>query len=333
MPAQSASVLVQIPTQAPSATFQSLPMLPLLWFLVRRCVWIVLTLWAVYTLSFFLMAMVPGDPFANEKSLSPETRQQRRERYGYDRPVFQRYLRQLNLLVTQGDLGISYRGDYTANRLIQEGFPVSASLGVFALVFAILLGTTAGVISAVYRNSWLDISFMTAATIGIAIPNFVLASVAILIFVFWLEILPAAGWGSLTQLILPALCLGAPFAAYIARLTRTGMMEVLSQDYIRTAYAKGLSERRVVLRHALRGAILPVVSFLGPATAGVLTGSLVLERIFFIPGMGSHFIEAALQRDNLIALGMVMVYTLILLVANTIVDLAYLVIDPRVKLE
>jgi ABC-type dipeptide/oligopeptide/nickel transport system permease component len=307
-------------------------MLPLLWFLVRRCVWVVLTLWAVYTLSFFLMALVPGDPFAGEKALSPETRQQRRERYGFDRPVVERYFVQLRQLL-RGNLGINYKGDYNANQLVAEGFPVSASLGVFAMVFAITLGISAGVVSAVYRNSWLDISFMSLATLGIAVPNFVLASVAILIVVFWLQLLPAAGWGSLSQLILPSLCLGAPFAAYIARLTRTGMMEVLSQDYIRTAYAKGLSERRVVLRHALRGALLPVVSFLGPATAGVLTGSLVLERIFFIPGMGSHFIEAALQRENSIALGMVMVYTLILLVANTIVDLAYLVIDPRVKLE
>jgi oligopeptide transport system permease protein len=174
---------------------------------------------------------------------------------------------------------------------------------------------------------------MGAATLGIAVPNFVLASVAIMLLVFWLPVFPAGGWGTLEQFILPGLCLGAPFAAYIARLTRTGMLEVLGRDYIRTAYAKGLSERRVVLRHALRGAVLPVVSYLGPAIAGILTGSLVLERIFFIPGMGSHFIEAATQRDQEVALGMLLVYTALLLVANTLVDLAYVVIDPRVKLE
>ncbi|HTN75145.1 MAG TPA: ABC transporter permease, partial [Pirellulaceae bacterium] len=238
------------------------------------------------------------------------------------------------LIVSEGDLGVSIKlGDYSVNQLIHEGFPVSASLGVFALVFAIALGMTAGIVSAVYRNSFWDFTFMTAATIGIAVPNFVLAGLAILVFVFWIPVVPAAGWGDVRQFLLPAICLGAPFAAYIARLTRTGMMEVLNRDYIRTAHAKGLSERRVILRHALRGAILPVVSYLGPATAGILTGSLVLERIFFIPGMGSHFIEAASQRDTNVALGMLMVYTLLLLVANTIVDLAYVVIDPRVKLE
>lgn len=210
---------------------------------------------------------------------------------------------------------------------------MSASMGIFALTFAVLLGTTAGVVSAIRRHTTLDASFMAAATLGIAVPNFVLASLAIVVFVFQLRIFPAAGWGSITQLILPALCLGAPYAGYIARLTRTGMLEVLGSDYIRTAYAKGLNERRVVLRHALRGALLPVVSYLGPATAGILTGSLVLEQLFAIPGMGSHFVEAALQLDYTLALGVVMVYTVLLLVMNTLVDLSYAVIDPRVKIE
>lgn len=294
----------------------------------------VLTLWVVFTISFFLMRSVQGDPFAGERNMPPEVRRYKMERYGYDLPLPQQYVHRLKMMLLEGDLGISHRlGDYSVNRLIREGFPVSASLGIFALVFAIVLGTTAGVISAVYRYSFWDVSFMAAATVGIAVPNFVLASLAIMVVVFQWGLVPAAGWGSVRQLLLPAICLGAPFAAYIARLTRTGMMEVLSQDYIRTAYAKGLSERRVVMWHALRGAILPVVSYLGPAVAGVLTGSLVLERIFYIPGMGSHFIEAAILRDYEVALGMVMVYTTLLFVANTLVDLAYLVIDPRVKLE
>jgi oligopeptide transport system permease protein len=189
------------------------------------------------------------------------------------------------------------------------------------------------VISAVRRNTVWDVLMMGMATLGIAVPNFVLASLAVVLFVFVWPVFPAAGWGTLRQVLLPALCLGAPFAAYIARLTRAGMMEVLGLDYIRTAYAKGLSERRVVMRHALRGAILPVVSYLGPATAGILTGSLVLERIFFLPGLGSHFIEAALQRDYTLAMGMVLVYTLLLFVMNMLVDLSYSLIDPRVAVE
>jgi len=189
------------------------------------------------------------------------------------------------------------------------------------------------VISAVKRNSIFDFSFMLMATVGIAVPNFVLASLAIILLVFWLQLVPAAGWGSVQQLFLPALCIAAPYAAYIARLTRAGMLEVLNLDYIRTAYAKGLAPRTVVVKHALRGGILPVVSYLGPATAGILTGSLVLERIFNIPGMGSHFIDAAIQRDYTLALGMVVVYTLLLLVMNTLVDLSYAIIDPRVKVE
>ena len=200
-------------------------------------------------------------------------------------------------------------------------------------MFALSLGLTAGTISAIYRGSFWDVAVMAVATVGIAVPNFVLASLSIILFVFILDLLPAGGWGSIQQLILPALCLGAPFAAYIARLTRTGMLEVLSQDYIRTARAKGLRERRVVMRHALRGALLPVVSYLGPATAGILTGSLVLEKIFFLPGMGTHFIDAAMHLDYTLAMGMVLVYTALLYTMNLVVDVSYAIIDPRVKLN
>ena len=174
---------------------------------------------------------------------------------------------------------------------------------------------------------------MIAAVIGIAVPNFVLASVAILLFVFGISVFPAAGWGTLQQVLLPALCLGAPVAAYIARLARTGMLESLSKEHVKTAFAKGLSKRAVIMRHVFPGAMLPVVSFLGPATARVLTGSLVLEQIFALPGMGSHFINAALQRDYTLAMGMVLTYTVLLFVMNSIVDLSYAVIDPRVRLD
>jgi oligopeptide transport system permease protein len=302
-------------------------------FLVKRFGWFLLTIWVVYTLSFVLMRLVPGGPFDREKKIPDVIKRRIEAQFLLNEPIHVQYAADLwNKL--QLDFGASYKlEDYSVAEVIAEGFPISMSLGILALFFALTLGLAAGVVSAIRRHGWLDTLFMTTATFGIAVPNFVLASVAILLFVFWLDLFPAAGWGTLRQLVLPAFCLGAPFAAYIARLTRTSMLEVLGQDYIRTAFAKGLRERRVVVRHALRGAILPVVSYLGPATAGILTGSLVLERIFRIPGIGSHFIEAALGRDYTLAMGMVLVYTVLLFVMNTLVDISYAFIDPRVKLK
>jgi ABC-type dipeptide/oligopeptide/nickel transport system permease component len=302
-------------------------------FLVKRLGWMLLTIWVVYTASFFLMRAVPGGPFASEKKIAPAIKRNIEAKFKMDRPLHEQYFSHLWSTV-QLDLGPSYKlEDYSVNEVISQGFPVSASLGIFAMIFALTLGLTAGVISAVHRNSPYDVSFMLLATVGIAVPNFVLASVAVVLFVFVWPLFPAAGWGQLNQIILPAMCLGAPFAGYIARLTRTGMLEVMGMDYIRTAYAKGLNTRQVVLKHAMRGAILPVVSYLGPATAGILSGSLVIERIFALPGMGSHFIEAALQRDYTLAMGMVLVYTVLLFVMNTLVDMSYSIIDPRVEME
>ena len=305
----------------------------MIWFLVKRLGWMVLTLWVVFTTSFFLMRAVPGGPFDSEKKLPAAIKRNIEQRYQLDRPLIEQYWSHL-WATMRCDFGPSYKlEDYTVNDVIAQGFPVSASLGILAMTFALSLGLVSGVDSAVLRNSVYDVSFMVAATIGIAVPNFVLASLMIVLFVFFWPVFPAAGWGELRQIILPALCLGAPYAGYISRLTRTGMLEVLGLDYIRTAYAKGLTTREVVIRHALRGAILPVVSYLGPATAGILTGSLVLEQIFALPGMGSHFIEAATQRDYTLAMGMVMVYTFLLFVMNTLVDLSYSMIDPRVEVD
>lgn len=302
-------------------------------FLVRRLGWMALTLWIVYTTTFFLMRMVPGGPFSGERNLRPEIEKNIKARYQLDQPLAVQYVNHLWRTLCF-DLGPSYKlADFSVNEIIAQGFPISAALGVFALTFALVAGLTAGILSALYRGRWLDLILRGGAILGIAIPNFVVASVGIIVFVFLLNWLPAAGWGSVQQMILPSACLGAPFAAYIARLMRTGMLEVLAQDYIRTAYAKGLPTHTVVLRHALKGAILPVVSFLGPATAGILTGSLVLERIFALPGMGSHFIEAATQRDYTLAMGMVLVYTALLYTMNVLVDICYSLLDPRVKVE
>ena len=235
--------------------------------------------------------------------------------------------------VLAGDFGPSFRyRDYTVNQIIEESLPISVRLGVFALAIALVLGLTTGLLSALRRGGPLDLGLRLAATVGIALPNFVIAGFLIILFVFKLEMLPVAGWGTLKHMLLPAFALGAPFAAYIARLTRTGMLESLSQDHIRTARAKGLSPARVVLRHALKGGALPVVSYLGPATAGILTGSLVIERIFFIPGTGSHFINSALSRDYTLAMGVTILYTVLVYTLNTLVDLVYTFLDPRIDL-
>ena len=302
-------------------------------FLIKRSLWIVATLWLVYTVSFFLMRSVPGGPFSSERNVPPEIERNLKARYNLDLPLWEQY--QLNLSeAIRGDLGPSLTlQDYSVNEVIAEGFPVSASLGILAMTFSLSVGVTTGVISAVRRYQVWDRSLMTLATLGIAIPNFVLASLLIMTFVFLVPLFPSGGWGSLSHLVLPVIALGSAYAASIARLTRTGMLEVIGQDFITTAKAKGLSERTVLMRHALPCALTPVVSYLGPATAGILTGSLVLEKVFFLPGMGSHFIEAALQRDYPLALGMVLVYTLLLMVLNLIVDFTYAILDPRVELQ
>ncbi len=303
------------------------------WYALRRLGWMIVTLWIVFTVTFVLMRAAPGGPFSRERKTDALIEAQLLKRYHLDEPLPKQYLRELgNFLML--DFGPSYKWvDFSVNQIIAEGLPVSASLGILALTFALALGLAAGIFSAVRRGSLLDAAIMTAATAGIAVPSFVVASVAILLFVFKLPIFPAAGWGSLQQLILPALCLGAPYAAYIARLTRSGMLDVLGQDYIRTAYAKGLPRSSVIFRHALKGAMLPVVSFLGPAIAGILTGSMVIEQIFAIPGLGQHFVQAATQRDYTLCMGVGMLYTFLVCVMNIVVDLTYQFLDPRIKLD
>lgn len=302
-------------------------------FLLRRVGWMAVTVWVVFTLSFLLMRIVPGGPFDRERQLDPQVEANLKARYFLDEPLWRQYLRELGRVAVL-DLGYSYRlADFRVSEIIAQGLPISVALGLVAVAVALSLGIPAGVVSAVWRHSWLDVSLMTLATIGIAMPNFVIAAVMILLFVFMIPLFPAAGWGTLHHLVLPGFCLGAPYAASIARLMRSGLLEVLSQDYIRTAYAKGVSSSVVVLRHAMKLAMLPVVSFLGPAIAGILTGSLVVEKIFNIPGLGVHFVEAATQRDYTLAMGLVLVYTVLLFVMNTIVDLSYKLLDPRVTLD
>lgn len=303
------------------------------WFIVRRMIGMVLTLWVVFTVSWTLMRFVPGGPFSGDRQLEPEIEENIKRAYQLDLPLPQQYWNQLRRTVAF-DLGPCYRlADFSVNEVIAQGLPISAALGILALAFAVALGLAAGIVSAAYRGTAADVTLMTMATLGIALPTFVIASLAILAFVFTIPLFPAAGWGSVSQLVLPALCLGAPFAADIARITRTGMLDTLSQDYIRTARAKGLSQSAVLLRHALPGAMLPVVSFLGPAVAGILTGSVVIEKMFAIPGLGWHFVQASLQRDYTLAMGLVLLYTVLLYTMNFLVDLSYAILDPRVELK
>lgn len=301
-------------------------------FLLRRLVWLIIVLWTVFTISFVLMKNTKGSPFDSERRVDPVIEENLKRKYGLDQPVHVQYLRMLGQYMTL-DLGYCMKLDRPVSDVIAQGLPVSMALGLLALSFAFVLGLAAGIASAVARGSGVDVSLMTLAAVGISLPNFVVAGVSILLFVFWMPLLPAAGWGSFRQLVLPALCLGAPYAAYVARIARTGMLDVLGQDHIRTARAKGLRPRDVVLRHALPTAMLPVVSFLGPAVAGVLTGSPVVEQIFAIPGIGWHFVQSAQQQDQTLAMGTVMLYTLLLYTMNLLVDLAYGLLDPRVELE
>ncbi|QDT72580.1 ABC transporter permease [Lacipirellula limnantheis] len=303
-------------------------------FIIKRFFWLLVTLWAVFTVSFILMRSVPGGPFDREKAVAPEIKRNLERRYNLDKPVLVQYGLELERVFLHGDLGHCMNiADASVNFVIRQGLPISAALGILAMTFAVSFGVLTGVVAAAMRGSPLDVGLRLAATAGIALPNFVVAGVCILLFVFWLSLLPAAGWGSLSQLVLPAFCLGAPYAAEVARISRTSMLDALSHDYIRTARAKGVSRTRVVLVHGLRNSLLPVVSFLGPAVAGILTGSLIVEQIFGIPGLGVYFVKSALQRDYTLSMGVVLLYTLVLYTMNFLVDLSYAYLDPRVELE
>ena len=302
-------------------------------FVILRLVWVVATVWLVASVSFFLIRLAPGDPFLNEvRNLSPEVRAARMREYHLDRPLLEQYWIWLSG-AAQGDFGPSmkYRGKSVAE-IIGQSLPTSLALGAVALLVALALGVPTGIVAAMRRNRALDYGLMSLAVIGISLPSFVIATLLIVVAVFWLKWLPLAGWDTYWSVPLPALALGLPFAARISRLARVGMLEVLGEDFIRTAHAKGLRERQIVIQHAFRAAMLPVVSFIGPAAALILTGSLVIERIFFIPGLGKIFVQAAVNRDYYVVLGAVVVFSTILTLFNFLVDCTYALLDPRVQL-
>jgi oligopeptide transport system permease protein len=301
-------------------------------FVVRRVLIITPTLWVIATLTFFLIHAAPGGPFQAEREIPAAAKEQLLRKYGLDRPLHEQYVRFLANAVRL-DFGPSYKFPQRQVReIIVEAFPVSAELGGWALLFAVLVGVPIGVVAAVRQNSRVDFAAMGLALAGVSVPNFVLGPLLVLGLALTVYLLPPALWQGPESRVLPVLTLSTAYVAYIARLTRGGMLEVLRQDYIRTARAKGLSEQVVVVKHALRLGILPVVSYIGPAAARIIMGSIVVESIFAVPGLGRYLVNAAFNRDYTLVLGEVLFYASFLMVLNLIIDIAYTRLDPRVEL-
>ena len=302
-------------------------------FIIRRVVIIIPMLFIIVSLTWVLIRLAPGNFYTAEKKLTPAVEQNLREKYGLNQPWYVQYRRVL-WNIARFDFGnsLKYEGQ-SVNQILWRALPVSAVLGLTAYLLALLIGITTGTLAALRQNSWIDYASMTLAMLGISIPNFVLGPLLILIFGLTLFWLPPALWQGFPSksLVLPAITLSAIYIAYIARLTRSGMLEVMRSDYIRTARAKGLSERAVVFRHALRGGLLPVVSFSGPALAFLITGTVVVERVFSLPGLGNYFINACFNRDEPLIIGIVAFIAIAVLVFNLLVDISYGFIDPRIR--
>jgi oligopeptide transport system permease protein len=302
-------------------------------FLLRRLLLLIPTLWVIATITFFLMRLAPGGPFLAEREIPEAAKAQLEKAYGLDRPLHEQYFAFLGNAVRL-DFGPSYKFPARqVKEIIFEAFPVSLELGMWALLLSVFVGVPIGVIAALKQNSGADYASMAAALAGVSVPNFVLGPVLVLTLSLGLFLLPPALWQGPESRVLPVLTLATAYVAYIARLTRGGMLEVLRQDYVRTARAKGLPERSVVFKHALKLGILPVVSYIGPATARIIMGSIVVESIFAVPGLGRHLVNGAFNRDYTLVLGVVLFYALFLMLLNLIVDVAYTRLDPRVELQ
>lgn len=301
---------------------------------LRRLLGLLPTLLMLITVAFFLMRAAPGGPFDSERVLPPEIEANLEARYHLDESLLQQYFRYLGQVATL-DFGPSFQyKDWTVNELMAQAMPVSLTVGLAAIVLAFVLGTLIGIAAALRQNTGTDYSLMGIAMLGISIPNFVIAPILILLLAVYAGWLPAGGWDwSIASMVLPVITLALPVTAYIARLTRGSMIEVLHSNFIRTARAKGLPESVVIRRHALRPALLPVISYLGPAIAGMISGSVVIERIFSIPGLGSYFVQGALNRDYTLVMGIVVFYGVLIIVLNFLVDLIYAWLNPRVRYD
>ena len=302
-------------------------------YILKRIAFSLITLFFIVTITFFLMHAVPGGPFTGEKTLKPEILENLNRKYGLDKPLYVQYGNYL-LSLLKLDLGPSYYHLGTSvNEIIARSFPVSAKLGAVAIILALLMGIPAGVLAALKRGKWQDRTVMLMATVGIAVPGFVVATVGMIVFGVKLGWLPTVGLKSIKHYILPAFSLAFFPAAFIARLMRTSMLEVINQDYIRTARAKGLSKFLVVFKHALKNSIHQVVTYIGPLTEGIMKGSFVVEKIFTIPGLGRYFINSITNRDYSVIMGVTIFYGALLIIMTLVVDIVYVFIDPRIKLQ
>jgi oligopeptide transport system permease protein len=293
----------------------------------------IVALLVVVTVTFIFMHAIPGGPFQREKALPEAVKKNIEARYKLDQPLYIQYIDYLSHLV-KGDLGPSYKyRGLTVNDIIEERFPVSVQLGSVAILIALLLGIPAGILAALHQNSIPDYVVMFFSTIGIAMPSFVIGTLLMYFLSYKWGLLPSAMWGSPQHIIMPAIALAGMPTAFIARLTRSSMLEVLSQDYMKTAVAKGLPQRRILWVHGIKNAIIPVVTYLGPLVASVLTGSFVVENIFAVPGLGKHFVTSINNRDYTVILGVTIFYCVLLILANLLVDLIYPLLDPRIQLS
>jgi len=303
-------------------------------FIIKRLLQAIPVLFLVATVTFFMVRAAPGGPFDKDRSIPPEVMTQLNKRYHLDDPLWKQYVDYMSNVV-QGDFGPSFKyASHSVTELIAAGLPATLELSLYAILFALVVGLPIGILAALKRNTLLDHIPMSTAMIGICMPTFVLGPILLLIFGIWLGWLPVAGWGQISgDKILPSITLGSVYAAYIARICRGGMLEVFSQDYIRTARAKGLSTMRIVVVHALRGGISPVVSFLGPAIAGLLAGSFVVESIFQIPGLGRFYVMAAFNRDYTMILGLTIFFAFLIILFNLIADILLVWLNPKIRQE
>jgi len=305
----------------------------MLTFILKRLLIIIPMALLVVSVTWGLIRLAPGNFYSGEKALPPAIEANIRRKYGLDKPWYQQYFLMLSN-VARGDFGdsLKYQGE-TVNEIIWRHLPYSATIGSLAYLVALLIGLSAGIIAALRQNSNFDYGSMATAMLGLSVPNFVLGPLLVLVFSLGVYWLPPARWGGISNLILPVLTLAAIYMAFLARLTRAGMLEVMRSDYIRTARAKGLSEETVLLKHGLRGGIIPVVSFTGPALAGLLAGTVVVERVFAIPGLGNIFIQSIFNRDEPLILGIVAFLSILIMLFNLIVDISYGYLDPRIRYE
>ena len=302
-------------------------------FITSRLLQSILALYIIITATFFMVRFVPGGPFTAERAVPKEILRNLEAHYGFDQPLYRQYFAYVGSLLC-GDFGPSFKySNRTVNEILGDKLPVSIELGLWSLGVALLLGLSLGVVAAIRRNTWIDYLASGIGMTGLSVPSFVIGPLCVLVFAIHLGWVSASGWDSPTDRILPALVLGLAYAAPISRLARGGMLEVLNQDFIRTARPKGATELRVVFKHALRGGLLPVVSYLGPAVAGILTGSFVIETIFQIPGLGREFVTSAFNRDYTLVLGTVILYAALLISLNLLADIAQAWMDPKVRLE